>query len=189
MQVSAHDFDQLLREHHALLCAYRDVQARCGEQLRVQAGTIARLDAQMMRLCAVLIRRETALAWEKEDRLALEQSIPGLPRRVALARQVTALQARIQDLMRQPRLHAPLGDKPGAVASGASSADAPDGLASSLAAADLVICQAGCMSHGAYWRVRNHCKRTGKVCVLVEKPDALRIVRIGRIEEDGGVIT
>lgn len=57
--------------------------------------------------------------------------------------------------------------------------DAGD-LEASLAAADLVICQTGCLSHGAYWRVRDLCRRTGKTCVLVERPDALRIVRIRR---------
>lgn len=46
-------------------------------------------------------------------------------------------------------------------------------LETSLAAADLVICQTGCVSHGAYWRVQDHCQRTGKQCVLVEQPDAL----------------
>lgn len=39
-----------------------------------------------------------------------------------------------------------------------------------LAAADLVICQTGCISHDAYWRVKDHCKRTGKRCVFVENP-------------------
>lgn len=37
-----------------------------------------------------------------------------------------------------------------------------------LAAADLVICQAGCISHNAYWRVKEQCKRTGKQCVFVK---------------------
>ncbi|MGR4871418.1 DUF2325 domain-containing protein [Variovorax sp. LARHSF232] len=54
----------------------------------------------------------------------------------------------------------------------------PQALAQSLRAADLVICQTGCLSHGAYWRVQDHCRRTGKTCVLVEQPEALRIVRI-----------
>jgi hypothetical protein len=36
-----------------------------------------------------------------------------------------------------------------------------------LTAADLVICQAGCISHNAYWRVKEQCKRTGKRCVFV----------------------
>lgn len=60
-------------------------------------------------------------------------------------------------------------------------------LESSLRAADLVICQTGCVSDGAYWRVEDHCKRTGKPCVLVEQPDALRILRI-RPDEDGQVV-
>ena len=51
-------------------------------------------------------------------------------------------------------------------------------LEASLQAADMVICQTGCLSHGEYWRVQDHCKRTGKTCVLVEQPGALRIVRI-----------
>jgi hypothetical protein len=36
-----------------------------------------------------------------------------------------------------------------------------------LATADLVICQTGCISHNAYWRVKEQCKRTGKPCVYV----------------------
>lgn len=43
-------------------------------------------------------------------------------------------------------------------------------LDSTLAAADLVICQTGCISHNAYWRVKSYCKRTGKRCVFVESP-------------------
>ncbi|WP_434517005.1 DUF2325 domain-containing protein [Dechloromonas sp. ARDL1] len=38
-----------------------------------------------------------------------------------------------------------------------------------LAAADLVICQAGCISHNAYWRVKEQCKRTGKPCLFVKR--------------------
>ncbi|HEY0061496.1 MAG TPA: DUF2325 domain-containing protein, partial [Telluria sp.] len=47
-----------------------------------------------------------------------------------------------------------------------------DSLDANLAAADLVICQTGCISHGAYWRVKEHCKRTGKRCVFVENPSS-----------------
>jgi hypothetical protein len=39
-----------------------------------------------------------------------------------------------------------------------------------LAAADLVICQTGCISHDAYWRVKDHCKRHNKRCVFVDTP-------------------
>lgn len=37
-----------------------------------------------------------------------------------------------------------------------------------LAAADIVICQAGCISHNAYWRVKDLCKRTAKACMFVK---------------------
>lgn len=50
-------------------------------------------------------------------------------------------------------------------------------LDSTLAAADLVICQTGCISHGAYWRVKDHCKRTGKRCVFVENPSSASLKR------------
>jgi Uncharacterized protein conserved in bacteria (DUF2325) len=46
-----------------------------------------------------------------------------------------------------------------------------------LAAADLVICQTGCISHNAYWRVKDHCKRTGKRCVFVESPSRAMLER------------
>ncbi len=50
-------------------------------------------------------------------------------------------------------------------------------LDATLAAADLVICQTGCVSHNAYWRVKDHCKRTGKHCVFVETPSTAGLKR------------
>jgi hypothetical protein len=50
-------------------------------------------------------------------------------------------------------------------------------LDATLAAADLVICQTGCISHNAYWRVKDHCKRTGKQCVFVENPGSASLKR------------
>jgi len=50
-------------------------------------------------------------------------------------------------------------------------------LDASLAAADLVICQTGCISHNAYWKVKDYCKRTGKRCLFVENPSASSLVR------------
>ncbi len=55
--------------------------------------------------------------------------------------------------------------------------DAAAKLDASLAAADLVICQTGCISHDAYWRVKDHCKRHGKRCVFVDKPSASSLQR------------
>lgn len=193
MPVAAHDFEQLLREHRVLMCEYGKTQKRCSEQLRAQAREIERLNAQAMQLRAAAIVRETALAWAREDRAALEQTIPGLPKRLTLARRVDALLARIHDLMRE-RLHGERADRraaasaaePTAAPAKAARPDDPEGLEASLAAADLVICQTGCLSHGAYWRVQDHCRRTGKTCLLVEVPEALRIARIHREPEGEG---
>jgi hypothetical protein len=46
-----------------------------------------------------------------------------------------------------------------------------------LAAADLVICQTACISHNAYWRVKDICQRTGKQCVFVENPSTSLLTR------------
>lgn len=46
-----------------------------------------------------------------------------------------------------------------------------DNLEASIAAADAVICQTGCISHNAYWRVKETCTRTGKVCLVVQTPN------------------
>lgn len=50
-------------------------------------------------------------------------------------------------------------------------------LDATLSAADLVICQTGCISHNAYWRVKDHCKRTGKRCIFVESPSSAGLKR------------
>jgi hypothetical protein len=50
-----------------------------------------------------------------------------------------------------------------------------------VAAADIVICQAGCISHNAYWRVKEHCKRTGKRCVFVK---GAGVSTFGRVVDD-----
>lgn len=49
-----------------------------------------------------------------------------------------------------------------------------------LAAADLVICQAGCISHNAYWRVKEQCKRSGKPCIYLKAAGASSFERIIR---------
>lgn len=46
-----------------------------------------------------------------------------------------------------------------------------------LAAADVVVCQTGCMSHGAMWRVKDHCRRTGKRCLFVDTPGPMALAR------------
>jgi hypothetical protein len=50
-------------------------------------------------------------------------------------------------------------------------------LDANLSAADLVICQTGCISHNSYWKVKDFCKRTGKRCVFVENPGVSSLAR------------
>ena len=53
----------------------------------------------------------------------------------------------------------------------------PERLEATLSAADLVICQAACISHDAYWRVKEHCKRHGKRCVFVDNTGSATLKR------------
>lgn len=220
------NFDHIAREHSVLLNEYGRVQSRCSELVARQVDQIealrvdmARKDAEIMRLRAELITRDTALAFAREDMATLEATIPGLPTRISLMRRVESLTEHIQSLMRErlgwhwlgkparPEVHASHPVIPadlrqksvlciGKDESGTSVAqmeveraggyflhhdggDSEDGAAleASLVAADLVICQTGCVSHNAYWRIQDHCKRTGKQCVLVNQPRAMHFVR------------
>ncbi|WP_354445602.1 DUF2325 domain-containing protein [Ottowia thiooxydans] len=150
------DFDSLALEHGVLLRQYGALQRRCGQQVRTQAEEIDRLQRQVVRLRAGVIARDSALSWEREERRKLMAAIGDWP------------EHEIQALQEQASTLAPLH----------THASDSDWLEDSLRSADLVVCQTGCISHGDYWRVEDHCKRTGKTCVLVEQPGALRIVRI-----------
>ncbi len=197
MNTTHHSDHLLLQEYHALCGAHGAAQRRCSRLIRKQHQQIAALESRCLRLQAEVVLRTTALAWAQHDMAALKARMPDLPKRLNLSRLVETLTARIQALMRE-RLRsqvraAPqpirLVEQPAPAAAAktdlsfdASRDDAPE-LEASLAAADLVICQTGCISHGAYWRVQDHCKRTGKTCVLVDQPEALRIVRFHRRED------
>ena len=58
---------------------------------------------------------------------------------------------------------------------------------SALAAADLVFCQAGCISHNAYWRVKEQCKRTGKRCLYLKSAGVSGLSRL--IDSESSVTT
>ncbi|CAM5460779.1 hypothetical protein TMEC54S_03541 [Thauera mechernichensis] len=207
-------FDQLAGEHRALITTHGRAQARCTDLIARQSVEIQALQAEIMRLRAEVIRRDTQIALLRDERAEIEQTIPGLPTRLTLARKVRALMERIQELMRDrytrhghPEEGRPLNlekatvlsrlDKRSVLCLGQDEAAArfmmrlvemagghfthdPAGDADDIAriehsvrAADLVICQAGCISQNAYWRVRDHCRRTGKPCLLVERPSAM----------------
>ncbi|MBF5005635.1 DUF2325 domain-containing protein [Diaphorobacter caeni] len=119
---------------------------------------IERLRGELMRTRARLVARESLLAWEREERLQLQRTLE----RWGLKGMSGASGASLVD-------ESVTEDITGMAAAR---------LESSLHAADLVICQTGCVSHDSFWRVEDHCKRTGKACVLIERPEALRIVRV-----------
>ena len=160
------DIDHLVQEHGVLLRHCGEVQQRCTAQLQTQASEITWLQSQVMRMRAQIIMLLSALSWEREDHQALQACI---------AERTRAAAAAVQDGLAPA--HQPPAGAPQQSVEPPSCADL-EWLEYSLRAADLVICQTGCVSHGSFWRVQDHCKRTGKTCVLIEQPDALRIVRI-----------
>lgn len=188
MNMHIQDAMRLQQEQSVMVAHLARVQSRCSTLIQQQAAEIAALKAQTMRLHAAVIARDSALAWAAQDRAALEAAIPDLPQRATLARRVQDLSQRLQELMREkfmPLVTAPTRSPQTMQAAEQATpqalpADTSDiaALEASIVAADLVICQTGCLSHGAYWRVQDHCKRTGKTCMLVAQPASVRIVRI-----------
>lgn len=173
---------QSLSEEFLVLCRQLgEAQTRCSEALADQASELAQLRAEVVRLRAAVVLRDTRLAMAQEDLAQLQAAQPGLRRRRDMARHIAALAERITSLSREClrwRLQATAAASveqqvpaPAAAAAAAVvGASVTPALDSSLAAADLVICQTGCISHDEYWRVQDHCRRTGKPCILVDQP-------------------
>lgn len=152
-----------------------------------QAAQLEALSAEVMRLRAAVIIRDTRLAWAQDALAQWQAAQPGLPRRQSMARHIGVLAERITALSRECLRWKLAASAP--VASSQAPA-APQGahpckevaveedapaisdvvLHTSLAAADWVICQTGCISHDQYWRVQDHCRRTGKTCILMDQP-------------------
>lgn len=55
--------------------------------------------------------------------------------------------------------------------------DSVHALDARLGRADVVICQAACINHEAYHRVKRHCERTGTPCVYLDRPSLSRFDR------------
>ncbi len=168
-------------EYLTLLRHLASVQQRCSAMIAEQAQEIARLRGQTMQLRAQVIARDSALAWALADRAALEEAAPDLAPRASLTRKVRELHGKLQDLMREKMQPALVASAPPSQAA-AAEPELSD-LEASVAAADLVICQTGCLSHGAYWRVQDQCKRSGKTCMLVEQPARFRVMRIHQVSQ------
>lgn len=55
--------------------------------------------------------------------------------------------------------------------------DSVQALEGRLSRAQVVICQAACINHEAYHRVKRHCERTGTPCVYLDRPSLSRLDR------------
>jgi hypothetical protein len=165
-----------LSDEFLVLCRQLgDAQTRCSDALAEQAVELEQLRAEVVRLRAAVVVRDTRLAMAQEDLAQLQAAQPGLARRRDMARHIATLAERITTLSREClrwRLQAVAAatvEQVRAAPEAMPAASSP-ALDSSLAAADLVICQTGCISHDEYWRVQDHCRRTGKPCILVDQP-------------------
>lgn len=164
-----------LSEEFLVLCRQLgEAQTRCSEALARQAGELEQLRAEVVRLRGAVVLRDTRLAMAQDELQQLQAAQPGLKRRRDMARHIATLVERIASLSREClrwRLQAVAAATVApALAASEPAAPASPALDSSLAAADLVICQTGCISHDEYWRVQDHCRRTGKPCILVDQP-------------------
>ena len=161
--MTANEIEQLRQEHLALMLSYCEVQQRCSAQIQSLSRQVEALSQQLIRSRAQLIASDSALAWERELRQTL------------VMQQLIAWQTPSStELEPVSLLHR-----------STEFASTPDDdheqqlLEHSLQAADLVICQTGCISDGAFWRVQDHCKRTGKPCVLLDaSSNALHLVQM-----------
>lgn len=232
-------FNALLGENAVLTRELGKVQERSTRLMLEKSGDVERLAAQLVRLRAESMGKDSRIAFLCEDLAALKASQPQYDQSARLQKKVEQMALRQAELesqclaLRQKLASATKmledADKEEAAQAGARSmAEAPeprtspvtvylqhktvlcvggrsgsiasyrdviervggrfahhDGgledsqsiLDSNLAAADLVICQTGCISHNAYWKVKDFCKRTGKRCVFVENPSASSLVR------------
>ncbi len=239
VQVDLARFHAVLGENAVLARELGRVQERSTRLLAEKSADMAQLQAQLVRVRADGLAKDSAAAMAREDLAALKASIPGMDSQVRLQKKIEQMAQRQTELERQnatlrqqlaaatrsleawqaspaPQpvraeggdrrepLAVPVsvvlnqkvvlcvGGRSGNVASyrdvvervGGRFAHHDGGLEdshsvldASLAAADLVVCQTGCISHNAYWKVKDFCKRTGKRCVFVENPSTSSLVR------------
>lgn len=128
-------------QEHVVLCrAYGDAQERCSRVMAQQQAEIAHLQAQVMRLRAAVMVRDTALSFALERSAVVERqpnAAPAdpVPERKGLVARLRALQ------WLRPWGHQGAGTRYLVVGP----------RRSQLAAADLLAGQGGWLSHGVDW--------------------------------------
>jgi septal ring factor EnvC (AmiA/AmiB activator) len=224
----------LAREGVELQRELADARERAQRMVREQCDRIDVLEADRLRLRALLMVRDSLVAQLRDDIQSLESATPALRQRLDLVGENARLAQQVRDLQRavttaqadaelQRARAERLASRPDAVETSSvapNNGDAAVALESravlcvggrqgsvpayrqvverhggrflhhdggesegtarlddTLGAADLVLCQTGCISHGAYWRVKDHCKRTGKQCVFIESPSRSALER------------
>jgi len=121
------------------------VQQRIDRQLRAQQQEIEQLRHALMQSRASLIIDLTRRHW-----LAQAAPLP-IPQDTTLPNASSAPTAVLGSLRQKLR-----------------TADLITRKAVSALATEVVICQSGCLSHDAYWRVQEYCRRNGKHCLLID---------------------
>lgn len=164
-----------------------ELQAEHDAERRALADQLAARDDQLLALRGQLMVRDTALELLREELAELRRQVPGLAGRQELVRLLDIQAERIVALERERNAalwraereslrarEAAAGPGTVAILSADLVAALPDEaqLTEALAAADLVLCQTGCLSHDDYWRVQDYCARSGKRCLLLAKEDA-----------------
>lgn len=237
VRIDVTKFNELIKENGVLARELGRAQERCTRVITEKAAEIEQLHAQLVQQRAIVIGKDSQIAFLLQDMEALKASLPDFENTSRLRRKVDQLTARQGELeaqnaqlrqklseaqrslsLRESEVHAlpvaerhhdpckesPItfhlkertilcvGGRNGNVANyrdviekaggnfvhhDGGLEDSQGALDSVLAAADLVICQTGCISHNAYWRVKDFCKRTGKQCVFVENPSISSLAR------------
>ena len=178
-------FEELRAELRSELQA--ELQAEHDAERRALADQLAARDDQLLALHGQLMVRDTALELLREELAELRRQVPGLAGRQELVRLLDIQAERIVALERERNAalwraereslrarEAAAGPGTVAILSADLVAALPGEaqLTEALAAADLVLCQTGCLSHDDYWRVQDYCARSGKRCLLLAKEDA-----------------
>lgn len=194
------DLSQALGEIKArdrkILALTQQLEAACNAPGDVEAGNVLQEKIRTLSACnqaftkkireleRQLQRNDAQLHVDRQDALGREQSRhqslpPAAENEVALlrlsARQVLCVGGRAGNV---PDYREVI-EKAGAlfVHHDGGIEDNQSLLESGLAAADMVICQTGCISHNAYWKVKDFCKRTGKRCVYVDNPSTSSLIK------------